>query len=553
MHTKLRLSAISLALLMAPFANAQVVPPDAGRLLQEMPVPKQELPAAVQFDLKSPQTPAEQKAGGPKVKLNAVKFVGVTKIDEALLQGLVAPALGQPRDLDELRELSLQVTAFYRAHDYPFARAFLPAQRMASGELTIEVIEGRYGKVTATAGDDAKLAAQAQPFLSSLKPGDVIESASLERAILILSDLPGVAVRPVIRPGEAVGTGDLDARTSRTQAVEGGVSLDNHGNRYSGTNRLTVQGKWNSPFLFGDQLTAAVMATDKDLYFGSIGYSLPLGTSGLRGDVGYAQSSYELGEEFAALGATGTAKISSVGLSYPMLRSNKANVSISAHYQYKALEDEYTRLGIHNEKSSYSFPIAVQFDVRDALLGGGITYGGVTLTQGELSLDTPSLAAQDWATARTDGSFGKINVDLARLQALPGKFSLFGRFVGQWTGENLDSSEGFNVGGIDGVRAYPSGEGSGDQGMLAQVEVRYDAGMFTPYAFWDAGKVKINHITWASGENYRSISGGGVGVRFQKDKLLVDGVAAWRFHGGDAQSDSRQRDPQFWLKLAYMF
>ncbi len=96
--------------------------------------------------------------------------------------------------------MARQVTLYYREQGYPFARAYLPAQRMANGELTIAVIEGRYGKVTA-ATDDAKLAAQAQPFLDDLKPGEVIERDRLERSILVLSDLPGVAVRPVIRPG----------------------------------------------------------------------------------------------------------------------------------------------------------------------------------------------------------------------------------------------------------------------------------------------------------------------------------------------------------------
>src|SRR5690606_34168090 len=181
------------------------------------------------------------------------------------LQRLVAPAIGQPHDLDQLRELARQVTLYYREQGYPFARAYLPAQRMANGELTIEVIEGRYGKVTA-ATTDAELAEQAQPFLADLESGNVIERDRLERAMLVLSDLPGVAVRPVIRPGEAVGTGDLAAQVSRTQAFEGKATLDNHGNRYSGRNRLTVQGDWYSPLMLGDRLSAAVMATDEELY-----------------------------------------------------------------------------------------------------------------------------------------------------------------------------------------------------------------------------------------------------------------------------------------------
>jgi hemolysin activation/secretion protein len=554
MHNKLMSCAAGLALLSTAPAWAATLParpiPDAGRILQELPIPQQELPQSIRLDVEAPQ-PVQEKVGGAKVQLNAVHFTDNTRIDEASLQRVVAPAIGKAHDLDELREIARQVTLYYREQGYPFARAYLPAQRMANGELTITVIEGRYGKVTAV-NDDAKLAAQAQPFLDDLQPGDVIERDRLERSILVLSDLPGVAVRPVIRPGEELGTGDLNAQVSKTEAFEGKATLDNHGNRYSGRNRLTVQGDWNSPMMLGDKLSAAVMATDEELYFGSLGYSMPLGTSGLRGNVGYAQSSYDLGAEFADLGATGTAEVSSIGLSYPLIRSNQANLLLAGQYQHKELEDKYEVLGLSFEKSSNSVPLSLQFDVRDTLLGGGITYGGATLTYGDLKLDS-ALREGDRQTAQTEGRFSKVNVDLARLQALPANFTLFARFLGQWSQDNLDSSEDFSLGGIDGVRAYPQSEGSGDEGMLTQIELRYPIDKLTPYLFWDAGKVRINHNEWADEENTRSISGGGVGLRAQYGPLSFDTTVAWRHSGGEAQSDTRQENPQLLAQIGYQF
>jgi hemolysin activation/secretion protein len=554
MHNKLMFCAAGLALLSTHQAWAQSLPtrpiPDAGRILHELPIPQQELPQSIRLDVEAPQ-PAQEKVGGAKVQLNAVRFTDNTRIDEARLQRIVAPAIGQAHDLDGLREVARQVTLYYREQGYPFARAYLPAQRMANGELIIAVIEGRYGKVTAVT-DDAKLAAQAQPFLDDLQPGDVIERDRLERRILVLSDLPGVDVRPVIRPGEAVGTGDLNAQVSKTEAFEGKATLDNHGNRYSGRNRLTIQGDWNSPLMLGDRLSAAVMATDEELYFGSLGYSMPLGTSGLRGNLGYAQSAYDLGAEFADLGATGTAEVTSIGLSYPLLRSNQANIMLAGQYQHKALEDEYEVLGLSFEKSSQTLPITLQFDVRDSLFGGGITYGGATLTYGDLQLDS-ALREGDRLTAQTEGEFSKVNVDLARLQALPANFTLFARFLGQWSNDNLDSSEDFSLGGIDGVRAYPQSEASGDEGMLTQIELRYPIDKFTPYLFWDAGKVRINQNPWVHEDNSRSISGGGVGVRVQYGPLSFDGTVAWRHHGGEAQSDTRQENPQLLAQIGYEF
>jgi len=551
MFKKFCLSSLALSIVSIPAAMAQV-PPDAGRILRQMPAPQSAPPDEVDIGVDSPAPAAPSATGGQKVTLNAVQFNGNTHVDEAALQKVVAGQVGQAVDMGQLQELAYEVTVFYRKQGYPFARAYLPAQRMEAGVLKIEVLEGNYGKVAATSEDPA-LAAAAQPFLAPLQTGEVIRGKSLERTVLIMSDLPGVTVRPVIRPGSEVGTGDLDVQATLSERFKGSVSYDNFGDRYSGRHRLLAQGAVNSPFMLGDQLTLSAMATNEKLYFGSIGYSMPLGTSGLRGDVGFAHSSYELGEGFEALGARGDAEVFQAGASYPILRSNQANLLFVAHFQRKNLTDKYTALDIDNKKASNSFPIGLQFDARDTVLGGGVTYGGVTFTAGELKLGSYEQVATDRLTARAEGSFSKFNLDLARLQVLPAGLTLFGRVQGQWSNSNLDSSERFSLGGANGVRAYPQGEAIGDEGLLAQFELRYDAGMFVPYAFYDVGRVRVNRQPWTADDNHRTLSGAGVGVRFQRSNVLVDGTVAWRGAGGDSQADPDKGQPQFWLRMAYQF
>ena len=62
---------------------------------------------------------------------------------------------------------------------------------------------------------------------------------------------------------------------------------------------------------------------------------------------------------------------------------------------------------------------------------------------------------------------------IERLQALPAGFSLNLQWRGQWTNNNLDSSEKFSLGGPYGVRAYATAEAMGDRGWLGSVELRY--------------------------------------------------------------------------------
>ncbi len=63
-------------------------------------------------------------------------------------------------------------------------------------------------------------------------------------------------------------------------------------------------------------------------------------------------------------------------------------------------------------------------------------------------------------------------------------------FKAQLSSGNLDSSSKFSLGGPAGVRAYPVGEGSGDQGLQLSLEARRAMGASgTGLAFFDLGGV----------------------------------------------------------------
>ena len=540
--------ALGVALLhFSPAAQAQV-PPDAGQTLQQLqpPIaaPRESQPLKIQAPLDS----APIAPGGAAVILNAVKLSGNSVFSEETLRAALGDVTGKTFDLAGLRGLAQRITDVYQAGGYPFARAILPPQDLANGDLRIEVIEGRYGVVQAQ-GDDSVLAQQATAFLDGLLPGSVIASAPLERAALLLDDLPGIQTSATMRPGTQAGTGDLIVQVARDQRVRGDIGLDNAGSRYTGKNRVRANVDINSPFLLGDQLAVRALLSEEKLWLGSLGYSLPLGTSGLRGNVGYSHTSYELAKEFASLHANGTAKVASAGLSYPILRSQKANLTLIATYQSKDLHDNRDSTRTYESKSSQSMPLALQFDYRDAF--DGITYGSASWTPGKLKLDAGLTAVDDY---KSNGRFHKINLDVVRLQSLPAGFNLMAHLSWQQANKNLDSSEKLSLGGASGVRAYPSGEATGDEGGLAQLELRYDAGAYTPYAFMDAGRITVNAKPVVAGDNRRSLSGGGLGLRYQRQAWSADVALAWRSMGGRSLSETNSDPkPRVWLNVEYRF
>src|SRR3989338_1396147 len=534
---------------LVPTTATAPTPPDTGRHLQEQAPTLEQPKASPNFNFSAPSSSTPQ-SGGPQVQLQGIQLSGNSLFSEAELLAVLGATTGQSYDLGGLRRLANQLTEHYRAAGYPFARVFIPAQNLADGVLQLQVVEGRYGQVGAQG--EGRLAEQANAFLSDLRPGTVIASDKLERATLILDDQPGIKTTPIMRPGQEVGSGDLQVRVEREPLLSGEVGLDNHGNRYTGEHRGFFNLRANSPFMLGDQLSLRSLYTEEGMWYGSLDYSLPLGGSGLRGKVRYAHTYYELGKEFADLDARGTAQVSSAGLSYPLLRSQRANLVVSATYQHKQLRDEYQSTDTRLDKSSDSLPVSLQFDLRDSLGGGGITFGALTWTPGELHLDS-GLRAADRLSAKSAGRFDKLNLDVARLQLLPAGFSLYGRFSGQLANDNLDSSEDFGLGGPTGVRAYPSGEGYGDEGWLSQLELRYAMGAFSPFVFHDSGRVSVAHDTWQAGDNHRSLSGAGAGLRFSQGPWQAEATVAWRTAGGKPESDSRDRVPTSWLSAQYNF
>jgi hemolysin activation/secretion protein len=200
-------------------------------------------------------------------------------------------------------------------------------------------------------------------------------------------------------------------------------------------------------------------------------------------------------------------------------------------------------------------------DMRNAVIGlngnwqdalgadaGGRNGLAVNVTTGRLTLDADS-AAQDAASAQSAGNFVKLGYQAERLQALGAGWALALNLSGQLADRNLASAERFSLGGSQGVRAYPQGEGSGDAGWLASVELRWQvAPGWQLQAFGDAGAVKINQKPWADVDNRRRLAGVGLGVSWGVDKTSFTLVAA--------QATDRELvrpGPQVWAQASMGF
>ena len=96
----------------------------------------------------------------------------------------MASLAGTAQSMAQLDAAARRITAHYRSHGFAVARAYLPAQDITSGVVTISVVEGRIASQRLS--NQSRLSSErAQGYLAQIKDGDAIKSAQVDRALLL--------------------------------------------------------------------------------------------------------------------------------------------------------------------------------------------------------------------------------------------------------------------------------------------------------------------------------------------------------------------------------
>ncbi len=508
------------ALLSLPFAAQAAGPaaPNAGTILQELKPAAPPAPSSSGTGLRIETQGGAKLPPGAPFEVKTIRITGNTLFDTATLHALVAEGEGKSLDLSRLNDLAARITDFYQSHGYPLARAIIPAQTIRDGVLNIEVIEARYGKINLdnrSRVNDGLL----QDTLSPLQSGQVVGQQEMDHALLLLSDIPGVEVNATLKPGEAVGTSNLQVEAAPTAAVTGNVGLDNYGNRYTGKVRLSGAVNFIDPLHHGDVLGLNALSSGSGLDYARVSYESLLNGQGTRMGGAYSAVRYILGDTLAPLNSHGTAQVASLWAKHPFVRSRAVNLYGQLQYDRKQLRDRVDASAIRTDRHLDNWVLSLSGDLRDALLSGGINTWSLGWTSGRVGFDDATAQAADAGTAKTQGSFSKWNANFSRLQALTATNALYFTAAAQWANANLDSSEKMVAGGPYTVRAYDMGAASGDAGYTGTVEFRHDFGetgygQWQASAFIDSAHVTVNKNAWVAGTNSATLTGAGVGLNW---------------------------------------
>jgi len=216
-----------------------------------------------------------------------------------------------------------------------------------------------------------------------------------------------------------------------------------------------------------------------------------------------------------------------------------------------------------SDKSVTAINLGIKGDRVDGYQGGGVIYYGVSLTLGDLDLSgNQANLTLDKFSARTNGSYNKIEWNIARLQQLNSRTNLWLSASGQFANKNIDSSETISLGGAYGVRAYPSLEASGDEGYIITAEVRYKLNDdWSLKGFYDLGDITQKATEIESSESF-SLKGYGASIDWNNPKHMVTANFTVAHRIGDNplrdpvtgnDSDGSSKDFPVWFNVTKHF
>ena len=433
-----------------------------------------------------------------------------TQLSAAALDERTAPYLRRTLSEADVNALLAALTNDARRCGYPAAAAYLPPQTHSDGTLTIRILAGRYGKINienSAAVSDGQL----KRMTHALTEGAPIEGKSLETALYNIAALGGIEAAGLLSPGTAFGTSDLTIRVKDGKRQSYVLYSENYGSETSGRYRYGLQGSFENLTKSGDRLSLGVTRSNKDLHNYSVSYSHPVGADGTVLGLGVSRMDYELSGAFRSLGAEGTADTLSFFGTTPLRRTAGSSLAVTYGWDGRRLKDEYKKVGMTLEKHSSTFHLGIKGEERQHRTSWSYDLTGY---YGHLGADS-DWARRQMARAGTDGSFAKGVLNLNLRHKISDRWNIGLKAQAQKAGTNLDSSEEIYLGGASGVRAYPQGEVSGDNGCLGSIELSYrtDVPNLVLSTYFDLG-----HVQYANDgkDGSETLKGWGIGVSYSR-------------------------------------
>jgi len=514
------------ATLLVPNVPAVAAPPPPVELPgavqpgHEREIPSAPPPQDFDFSIEQPHRSAVPRAVDEiRFVLKDIHIVGAVSLHPERFRSLYGNLLGKEVSLADIFNVAEGIEREYRAAGYPLVRAYVPPQHVRNGIFAIHIVEGYVAGVSVQGGKPGTRA-KVETYLDPVLRDRPLREATIERALLLANDIPGVAATGVLRPSPNVpGASDLVV-TITQRVLSDGLAANNRGSRYTGIWTMTGTAAYSG--IFGaDELDATLSAAPHALeqLDGQLRYRTAIGDDGLLGSLILS------GQQGVPGGSLGVADIHTkswaIGprLTYPFIRTRDESLTVDEGITFQDASVNILGVGISHDTWRVA-DIALIYSRRDEF--AGLFTSTIDLAQGLPILGaSPNHSPELSLLGRSD--FTKVTGALNYTNSFAAPFSFALAADGQYACEPLIEGEQILFGGTQIGRGYDPGAITGDSGLGSSIELRYDRPLpqyailnLQPYVFFDAATVWNRDRGPASGiplGNF-SIESTGGGLRF---------------------------------------
>jgi len=531
------------------------------------PVPAPAPAASAVPITETPKVATSTPPANTEFVFKAFKFEGNKVYSTKRLEQLLKKAIPNVQDLADLQKAADTVAQLYQ-NEGVLARVDLLPQDLTEGEVLITITEGQFAGAKLETPNSAKLPSDyLVKLVETAQPkGEAVRMGQLDRATLLLGEVPGVQVNMRLRSGEKEGETEALLQVTEGKAWDGQVSWDNAGPVSTGFNRMSTQLNRYGALGRADISSLQFMHSDGTDYL-RLAYSEPLGYWGSRWGANASVSRYKVvTNDYLSLNPQGPANSVGLDMTVPLLRTRKTSASMQVALDRKFYRNN-TNAGVVSDYFMDTLTTSLQANRSDEWMGGGETSLGAQITRGLVDLSGSPNEATDASSSMTAGRFTKLRLNLSRQQTLSTTSQLVGSYQIQMASKNLDGSEKFSLGGMQGVRAYPSSEANGNAAQLLTVEYQKTLQVqkypFKLSGFLDTGRVTKLKFNTGSGINTYNLQGVGLWVGSSLPNRW--GQAQWRMtwahrigNNPAAQAngldlDGTLHNDRFWLSVIQQF
>ncbi|EZP71620.1 Hemolysin activation/secretion protein precursor [Sphingomonas paucimobilis] len=484
-------------LLAVQSSPSTLAPPLIGQ--GEQPVPGASPDRQEKLPRSTPRDLVAVEGGDAGVAISGISFTGVEAPES--VAAAARPYLGRPASKETLSSLAQAISAAYAKSGIALYTVAIPEQDLSTGQVKVVMAEGFVEDIVYPKGASPLIRAYAE----RLRAERPLTRRALERYLSLMRDMAGVKVDVSLLRGAKAGGVRLSI-TPKREYSDFSFGIDNRTQSGLGTGQLRATAQFNSLLRDGDRTDLTLLsAIDLKRYrYVGLSQQTPIGSDGLM----LGLSGSHLDTRLKGFPITGEAWTLGLTVSYPLIRSYRRNLTVSA--------------GLDGLNSDAALLGSVLSSDHIRTLRAAIGYSSI----GDKSVLSAAFSAShglDILDARgtpgfTDPTFTKLTGRIGYDRMIGKRFVGRVRATGQYSRDRLSGNERLAIGGPEYGRAFETAILSGDRGAAGSLELAWrpvtgkalkDSEV---YGFIDGARIRVLERLGIPRTDYDLASAGG-GVR----------------------------------------